>query len=360
MPKSIKIIDYTLPLIYNKAKKRGKNMSEIYLTKIERKTIFTKSLIFVLVVFIISDLTVTGPFWFNFIPWLYILGLVGSIKKIDSVLISWISTFTVFISSLLSQGQVDAICIITTLISLVTLVCGIITGKFIYQFILEHRLVKYIKRSTKITYILLAILMLIFSYVIMALIKGNVITYIKSRNNLKQYIEDTYDITDYTIVSADFWWTLPGKYSHTVQIADQRVNFVPVTKTIFKDSNKDSRYITMQHNLEHEIGGKVDEITKKYTYLENARIMFNLEYNKVAIKPNVIVLNIKCNNVDTDNLDELYKQIANFVQEVQSVKQMQKVTITIDETTLQISNEQISNISAEYIKDGLDIEEIIE
>ena len=40
-------------------------MSEIYLTKIERKTIFTRALIFVLVMCIISDLTVTGPFWFN-------------------------------------------------------------------------------------------------------------------------------------------------------------------------------------------------------------------------------------------------------------------------------------------------------
>mgnify|MGYP003294891960 CR=1 FL=1 len=36
-------------------------MSEVYLTKIERKTIFTKSLIFVLIMFIISDLTHTTP-----------------------------------------------------------------------------------------------------------------------------------------------------------------------------------------------------------------------------------------------------------------------------------------------------------
>ena len=68
-------------LIYNKAEKRGKNMSEIYLTKIERKTIFTKALIFVLVTCVISNLTVTGPFYFNFIPWMYIIGVLGSVKK---------------------------------------------------------------------------------------------------------------------------------------------------------------------------------------------------------------------------------------------------------------------------------------
>ena len=62
-------------------------MSQIYLTKIERKTIFTKSLIFVLIMFIISDLTVTGPFYFNFIPWLYVLGLLGSVKNIVCLLV---------------------------------------------------------------------------------------------------------------------------------------------------------------------------------------------------------------------------------------------------------------------------------
>ena len=149
-------------------------MSQIYLTKIERKTIFTKSLIFVLIMFIISDLTVTGPFYFNFIPWMYILGIAGSVKKIDSVLMSVIGTFTVFVASLITQGSFAWSCMLTTAITLLMLVLGIITGKIIYEFILEHRLVKYIKPSKKTIYIISIVAMVIVAFVTVGTYKGNV------------------------------------------------------------------------------------------------------------------------------------------------------------------------------------------
>ena len=141
-------------------------MSEIYLTKIERKTIFTKSLIFVLIMFVISDLTVTGPFWFNFIPWLYILGTIGSLKKIDSVLMCIIGAFTVFIASLIMGGGLTLDAILSTVIALINLVFGIFTGKLLYEFVLEHRLVKYIKRSRKTIYIISSILMFALSFTV--------------------------------------------------------------------------------------------------------------------------------------------------------------------------------------------------
>lgn len=354
-----KNIDYVLPLIYNKAKKRGKNMSEIYLTKIERKTIFTKSLIFVLIMFVISDLTVTGPFWFNFIPWMYLIGVVGSIKKIDSVLMSVIGAFTVFVASVIMQGGLNLSCVISTVITLVTLVLGIVTGKFIYEFILEHRLVKYIRHSKKVIYIVSITVMFLASCVMVALNSGDIVTYLKSRANLKEYVETTYNIQEYKITDSKYVSYVAGKYTHTIETAEQMVHFVPVTKEIFKDTNKDMRRLQLIYALEKNTSSKVLEIENKYSLMQDAYIRFGLEYGSVSLIPDTTVLYVNCKSVDeTAQLEKLYEQMASCINELQSVKQCQKVVITIDEKVLQITDENISNITAEYIKGGFEIEEI--
>ena len=336
-------------------------MSEIYLTKIERKTIFTKSLIFVLVVFIISDLTVTGPFWFNFIPWMYLLGTLGSVKKIDSILMSFIATFTVFVSSLIMQGEMNMACVTSSAIALITLGLGIITGKLIYEFILQHRLVKYIRRSRKITYICLIILMFLASWVMVAINSGDIITYLKSRANLKQYVEETYSTKEYKITGAKYVSYLPGKYTHEIKSQCQKINLVPVTKKVFKDTNKDTRLLSLIYALENTTFSKVLEIQNKYSLLKDAWIKFELEYGGLCLIPDVTVLYVNCRNIaENTNLDMLYEQISMAIKELQNVKQFQRVIITINERVLQITNENVSNITAEYIKGGFEIEQIIE
>ena len=336
-------------------------MSEIYLTKIERKTIFTKSLIFVLVMFIISDLTVTGPFWFNFIPWMYIIGTLGSIKKIDSILMCIIGTFTVFAASLIMQAGINMACIINTVITLITLVLGIITGKFVYEFILEHRLVKYIKRSKKIMYIALIVLMLFTSCSIIALNSGDIVTYLKSRANLKEYIETTYNTQEYKIKDATYVSYVAGRYTHTIEVQEQSVHFVPVTKSVFKDINKDTRRLSLIYALEKETSSKITEIESKYSLMKDAYIRFGLEYGSVSLIPDITILCIDYRSkYEINEVENLYDQMSSVINELKNVKQFQKVVITIGEKVLQITNENISNINADYIKAGFDVEEIVE
>lgn len=336
-------------------------MSEIYLTKIERKTIFTKSLIFVLIVFIISDLTITGPFYINFIPWIFILGLIGSIKKIDSILICVISTFTVFISSLIMQGEINFTCTINTIINVVTLIFGILTGNFIYEFILEHRLVKYIPKSKKVVYIVLSIIMLFVSWIMISLNNGNIVTYLKSRANLKSYIQATYNTDEFRIKKAQYVKSVPGKYVYTVEMEGHNVYFVPITKDTFKDSGKEARLIGIQHNMRSELTGKVNRILAKYPNMKHANVVFTLEYNAICIVPDTVVMNIDyITENNGQNIDELYEEMANFIQDIQGIKKTQKIIITVGENMLQISEENIQKTTAEYIKNGLDIEEIIE
>ncbi len=334
-------------------------MSEIYLTKIERKTIFTKALIFVLIVCIISDLTVTGPFWFNFIPWMYLLGTIGSIKKIDSVLMSFIATFNVFASSLIMYGEMNMACITNAVITLVTLVLGIITGKFIYEFILEHRLVKYIRRSRKITYIVLMVIMFLASCVMVAVNSGDIVAYLNSRANLKEYVETTYGTVEYKITDANYSTSVVGRYIHEIEAEGQKIYFVPVTKTVFKDLNKDTRRFNLIRDLQKETDLKITEIENKYSMMQVAHTRYILEYGDVSLIPNVTVLCIDYKNIDeTTELDKLYEQTVSVIAELQNVKQFQKVTITLGDKVLQITNENISDITAEYIKGGFEIEEI--
>lgn len=335
-------------------------MSEIYLTKIERKTIFTKSLIFVLIMFIISDLTVTGPFWFNFIPWLYILGTVGSLKKIDSALMVIIGTFTVFIASTISMGGVCLTSIIDTMVALSCLVLGIITGKILYEFVLEYRLVKYIRRSKKTIYILLVILMFFISYLVVGLSRGNIVTYLKSRANLKDYITETYNMQNYDILQTKYNNEVPGKYTYVVKMNGQEIYFVPYTDKIFTDANKDTRLINASRKLYQEVVGKTETIVKKYSTLTKTTANFKLEFDEYAIVPNVVVMIIDCNYDEKNKQEKVYEELASCIKELQTVKETDKVVLNINDRTMHINHNKLEGLDKNYIKGGFQVEELSE
>ena len=334
-------------------------MSQIYLTKIERKTIFTKSLIFVLIMFVICDLTVTGPFYFNFIPWLYILGTVGSIKKIDTTLMCIIGTFTVFIASLITQGGAILAAFLAAGIALVLLVLGRVTGKIIYQFILEHRLVKYIKPSKKAIYIASIVMMAIISCIMVGSYNGNIISYLKSRNNLKEYISKTYNTQEYKVTATKFNRKVKGKYVYEVSIDDQQVRFVPITKTVFKDANMSERLEILNNKLVNETKEKIDKLKSNYNLLKDANVEYNLEYSNFGINPDTVVLSCECQQ-DEENLEALYEELENFLVEVSKIKSPNRIIITINNQSLEIQDKDIQDITAEYIKGGFEIEEISE
>ena len=334
-------------------------MSEIYLTKIERKTIFTKSLIFVLVMFIISDMTVTGPFYFNFIPWLYIVGIVGSIKKIDSILMSVIGTFTVFISSIIINGSFTLSCVINPLISLGLLILGIISGKLIYEFILEHRLVKYLKPSKKTIYITLILLMLVVSFVTVALHKGDIVTYIISKNNLESYILDTYNTDEIKIMDTKYSKDVPGKYIYTVKIKEQEVYFVPVTKVTFKDANYLQRLEILNGKLANEMKDITQNVVQKYPLLKDINITYKQEYTKLDVVPSITAMYLSKTYKDI-NLDKLYEELSLFINEIIKIKEIDKVVININNNVLQLSKTDLEKLTGQYIKDGFEVEQISE
>jgi len=190
---------------------------------------------------------------------------------------------------------------------------------------------------------------------------GNVITYIKSKNNLEEYITKTYDIQEYSIKNTQYVKNVPGKYVYSVDIDGQDVSFVPVTKDVFKDANKEDRFSMLLHKLEQETTDKIQEILSKYSIIYNTEVGYVLEYNKVSINPDTIVLYLQYNSNDEEqDLEKLYYELASAIKELQNVKQAQKIIITVDEKTLQLSYENLEGLTPAYIRGGLEIEEIIE
>lgn len=339
-------------------------MSQIYLTKIERKTIFTKSLIFVLIMFIISDLTITGPFYFNFIPWLFLLGVLGSIKKIDNALMGIISTFTVFISSIITEQGFNTAVLVETICAIVFIAFGIITGKLIYEFILEHRLVKYIKPSVKTLYITLIIIMTVISFAIVVIKDGNIFTYLNSRANVEEYITNTYNIEGFKIKDATYNTRIPGKYAFKVRMKGHDIYFMPLTKTTFKDVYLEERLANENRLLQEKTNSKVQNIINtSYPELEDINITYLREYSKVGVNPDItaIYVDYARDNSLVDEQKDLYLEIYNLIKEITSeVQRVDKIIININGISLDLTNDEMNELTPENFKGGFEIEELDE
>lgn len=333
-------------------------MSQIYLTKIERKTIFTKSLIFVLIMFIISDLTVTGPFYFNFIPWLYVLGLLGSVKNIDSVLIGVIGVFTVGVSSVIQTGGFNTASLLEIILACILIVFGILTGKIIYEFILEHRLVKYIKPSKKIIYIALMTVMVILSFISIGYLKGDFISFLMSRNRLDEYIESSYS-SEYDIKRVRFNKNVAGRYVYVVEMENEEITFVPVTNKTFKDVDLDKRLDEINKKLNEEMAVKVNNLlNSKYTNLKSLKTEYVMQYTKVSVHPDKATLYINFNNDKLEN--KLLAELVDCIKEIYNLKEVNNTLLTINNINIELDEEKIRNLNIEYIKGGLVVDNLEE
>ena len=336
-------------------------MSDIYLTKIERKTIFTRSLIFVLITFLICDLTVTGPFYFNFIPWIYIIGIICEIRKIDKVLMGIITTFTVFVSTIIVNGTLNMTALINTIVALVLLVFGIITGRIIREFILEHRLVKYIKPSKKVLYIISAILLLVVSYGIVAIKDGNVFEYISSRKKLDSYIEKTYGVSNYTIKEVKYNKKTVTKYIYKVNLDGVDIELVPIDAIRFKDLNMDERLSDANYDLEIEFNDKLATIhMEQYEFIQDIITRIEVEYSGNSLLPDKKIIYISLNGVDysKENEKKIYIELASFINKILSLEDVEKIVLELNDNSMEISKDKFESVTDTYLEGGFVIEEL--
>ena len=329
-------------------------MADIYLTKIERKTIFTRSLIYVLVLFLIADLTVTGPFYFNFIPWLFLFSCFISLREVDNTLTGIIGVFTVFIASLITNGMTLETLLVTSN-AVVQIVLGMLTSKGIYQFILEHRLVKYIRPRIKILLIIILLVFFVASCAVLSFIEGDFVTYLKSKNKLEKYIEKTY-ATEYEIKNVIYNRRYIGKYAYIVEIDGVDVQLLPGVSDTFKDINQEKRLAKQNNEFEAKVQSNIQNIVKDLEYVTAKSVVYRYEYTKVGVNPNELILEIA---IKTE--EEIYNEIAYVINELLKLEYpVDKVVVSLNDTSLYISKDNFELITPEYIEGGFNIEDLDE
>lgn len=335
-------------------------MSEMYLTKVERKTIFTEALIYVLLMFIISDLTVMGPFWFNFIPWLLFIGIIGITKRIKITATIVICSFTIFISNIIKYEEVNLNVILVTISSIVTLALGAVIGKLIRQLVLSHRLVKFLPVKEKIFIIVVISFIAIISILMNSYISGDILTYSISKNHFSKYMESTYKSIDYKVKDVIFNRNIYNKYIYTITTDGQEVTFIPKSKLIYVDDNLNKRREKLNEELNNEFTNKIANIVElDFKNIEIKNLSVKYEYTEVSILPNIITLYVS--NDDKD--DNVYKEIVDLIDIVNNLRlsdfsKLGQVVIDLDNSVLIIKAEDFDKINEQYIKNGLNIEQL--
>ncbi len=331
-------------------------MADIYLTKIERKTIFTRSLIYVLVLFLIADLTVTGPFYFNFIPWLFLFSCFISLRDVDKTLTGIIGTFTVLIASLVTYGLTVETLLVTAN-AVIQLVLGMLTSKGIYQFVLEHRLVKYLRPRIKVILIIVLMVFFVVAMATLSFIEGDVFSYLKSKNNLYKYIEKTYN-TEYTVKDTIFNRQYIGRYAYVVEIENETIQLLPSLIGTFKDINQQERLEALNTEIRNSSKKEIQKIIEDINIESEVTVEFEYKYAKVGVKPDVLLLEV---SLIADDTPATYDKIAKILNELLKLKyDVTDVSLMLNGRSIHIIKDNLGLITPEYISGGFNIEDLDE
>jgi len=325
-------------------------MSDIYLTKVERKTIFTQGLIYVLFTFVISDLTVTGPHVFSIIPWLFFLGILGVNKFYHPIMTVVISTFTTFIASLFKYDGLNMQVATSVLVALAMTTSGLIVGLCIKDFVLEHRLVKQLSVHKKILNISVMVILTVGSVVLYAAKYGNAVGYVKSRIKLDEYIQTECVVEDFVIEEQKF---LPGSFERYVYLVKVKDNTLKLkvgssVELMNFEELKEKAEIELNKDIKDTIQNEILSVTMSYEYTER------------GIKPSSIVATLSIDNFYVENIELLTK----VVEEIASIcnykdktgTKVTKIILSINGGVQIITEQDFEKISEEYIKNSISIE----
>lgn len=325
-------------------------MSDMYLTKVERKTIFTQGLIYVLFTFIISDLTVVGPHIFVVFPWLYILGILGVNKFYHPVLTVTLSCITTFMANLF-RYNLEIQTLTSTAISTLVVVCGIVTGLCIKDFVLEHRLVKYMSWRKKTLNIFLIIAVTLVTLVAYAYQYGNIVSYIKAKNEIKAFMKD-FESIEYTIQDYEYVPRTFDEYVYKLRVGEQDVTLK------VKDDVSVVNFTEWVSYLNYKLNSNITQ------NMDNVISNLNYEFKSNELKPSVIIATITVPSLDGKNNEFVEKIVSNIQNTLSYVDRfgigVKKCVLVLEKSVQTLDESEFKNITVDYLLQSLTIENLEE
>lgn len=313
------------------------------------KSIFTKkqleyieAVIYILAVIIVIFCKVYGSIYFNFIPLLVILGVVGSLIFKRGV-VTTVFGLVVSICIVYTKGNMDLLknILYSSLIAL-DIAMGELLGEYLhksYKKIKESkkRKNKFTKKTVKVYLITLGIFVL--TILVNNYTNGNVIEYNICKKTLYDYLEKNYgEKENFELISSPYSVGIDSYYNFIV--LDKENDDIKILKIYLKDKHKvEDEY--KQVNIEKNNSNEKENIIKYLTdnnYLEKYNdLQIDVEYEKkdyIRIK-----INKEVEVINDENQEIFAKQIVEFLNDIKKYENYNN----IKELLLSITNKNNEN-----------------
>jgi len=337
-------------------------MSKTGLTRVERRTILSKSFFYVILTVIVSDQMVNGPFWFKFIPWLYIIGLFGKSFFSKPFLTIVIVAFTTFTLVMLKNFGITNEVIVITINSILMVTLGIVSGYLLNKLVLAKRKVfktTFVKNTLIFLWIIIITIIVLF---INSYINSNICSYKTSRENLKKHIKSTYQEQGYKIKDVNYKViNFRGEYFYTIEIKGQCIKLEEKNNKTFNDINYEERIETINKKFKEDLNfylkGKLTEVF----YIKPTDIEAELKYTTINIFPDKVILNItvKTNMTNPEPIYEAYIQTIQIIKEYPGILNYEvEYNLMLNNQIARIKEEQLNDLNIVFLKNIFEIEKI--
>jgi len=322
-------------------------VTDMFIPKRERIMIALEAVFYVILVLLTSYFTVCGDLFIRMVPMIYFLGLFGVIlfnKPVVSVILTCIST--VVFGYIVEQGMNMAI-ILFSIYSCFMIICGEITGHILNIFHENYRLRKFIKYYTKITYIVVLLLVIVIPLVLNNIVNSNFITYINAKKAIDKYVAENYAYSSYRIEDIKY---INSKYEFSSIIDGIKVTLNYSLDGYVEDVNLEKRKALLNRVANAELN-----ILLKEKELVSLDVESTYDYSRLATIPDIINLNV-C-NVTSGTVNDAVLFIE-YIKEWDKYELVSRINVVVDNVNVSITKKDLEekNITEEYILNGMKYE----
>lgn len=291
-------------------------MSDIYLTKVEKKELFIRSLVYTVSIFVIAYFSVAGPFLFTLVPWTFLIGIYGRLRYKDAIVTLLVSIITVIYANITSYGF-NTYSVINIIISMIGALTGNIIGKMLFKLRRSYKLELFIKVNEKNTYKIVSIICTILIVLVYAYFNGDFVSYAVSRVNLhNSIVKELGENTDYKITGIKHVVGANFRYEYEVNAKGAHIKSVEDKGKVWY-INASNVSQNMSNSLKSKILDSINQ--DKFSFKYNIDVDADSTIN--AIMPNEVYININI----TECIEEEYVNVAVLCREIYNCIQNENV-----------------------------------
>ena len=283
-------------------------MSNMYLTKSERRKIYIESIAYIVSILLASYLVVCDNIFIRMIPMLYILGIIGRKVFNKPIITSILGFCTILIFGVMINSRFDMQVVLLAVYSLMMILAGETTGFIISALYQNFKLTKFIKHYTKIIYVVSLFFLIVIPIFLNNLVNSNIVAYAMDKSKVEAYIVEHYSNT-YDIKGVSYTPAITGgMYEFIVEI-DSFIVKLDYCKGKITDVNLMERADAYEHTnssgiakvTEDSLDIEINRTVKINSYTD-IKIEGRYDYSEVKLLPDIIKINIELTDMNIENV----------------------------------------------------------